>query len=151
MIITIDYLGVLMAAVASFAFGALWHSQLGFGMTWRSLMGLSEKDMRSTPSAADRQRARPLSPVQAMLLGFIATLLFAYVLAHFIVLAGVAAGGVSVGVALEAGFWVWLGFAVVILANGYLWEGKPLNLFLFNAAYQFLSIELMAGVIGVMH
>jgi hypothetical protein len=48
------------------------------------------------------------------------------------------------------GFWVWLGFVAVILANGLLWEGKSLNLFLFNIAYQFLSIELMAAIIGIM-
>lgn len=93
----------------------------------------------------------PLSPVQAMLLGFIAAVLFSYVLAHFVAIAGIAVGGVSVGLALETGFWVWLGFVVVTLANGFLWEGKPLALFAFNAAYQFLSIELMAGIIGLMY
>lgn len=140
MIITISYLGVLLAAIASFAFGALWHSQLGFGGYWQKLMGFSREDMHKMP----------LTPVQAMLLGFIATVLFAYVLAHFIAIAGIVVGGSSVGSALEIGFWVWLGFVAVILANGLLWEGKSLNLFLFNLAYQFLSIELMAIVIGIM-
>lgn len=139
MIITIDYLAVLVAAVASFAFGALWHSSLGFGAYWQRLMGLTREDMHKMP----------LSPVQAMLLGFIATVLFAYVLAHFIAFGGILVGGASVGSALEVGFWVWLGFVVVTLANSLLWEGRPFHLFLFNAAYQFLSIEIMAAVIGI--
>jgi len=140
MIITISYLGVLVAAVASFAFGALWHSGLGFGAYWQKLMGFTREDMHKMP----------LTPVQAMLLGFIATVLFSYVLAHFIALAGIVVGGSSLGSAMEVGFWVWLGFVAVILANGLLWEGESLNLFLFNLAYQFLSIELMAAIIGIM-
>lgn len=141
MIITISYLGVLVAAVASFAFGALWHSPLGFSNYWMGLMKFKPEDMR----------AMPLTPVQSMLLGFIATVLFAYVLAHFVAIGGIVVGGISVGLALEVGFWVWLGFVVVTLANGFLWEGKPLALFAFNAAYQFLAIEIMAAVLGVIH
>jgi hypothetical protein len=134
MIITFSYLAVLVAAVASFAFGALWHSPLGFGKYWQKLMGFS----------ADSMRNMPLTPVQAMLIGFIATVLFAYVLAHF-----VAVGSVDVGGALWVGFWVWLGFVVTTLANGWLWEGKSPKLFLFNCAYQLISIEIMAAILGL--
>lgn len=137
MIITIDYLGVLLAAIAAFAFGALWHSNFGFGGTWRSLMGFKESDMHKMP----------LTPAQAMLLGFIATVLFAYVLAHFVALAGAGDAASAMGV----GFWVWLGFVVVTVANGWLWEGKSVRLFLFNCAYQLLAVEIMAAIIGIVH
>lgn len=135
MVITIDYLAVLLAAVAAFALGAWWHSNFGFGAYWRGLMGFTHKDMRSMP----------LTPTQAMLIGFITTVLFAYVLAHFIALAN-AVDWLS---ALGVGFWVWLGFVLTTLAGGWLWEGKTPKLFLFNAAYQFISIELMAAIIGL--
>ncbi len=141
MIITISYLGVLVAAIASFAFGSLWHSPLGFANYWRTLIGAKEGEMHKMQ----------LAPVQSMLLGFIATVLFAYVLAHFIAVAGIALGGVSIGSALEVGFWVWLGFVVVTLSGGFLWEGKSLQLFAFNVAYQFISIMIMSFVLGIIH
>lgn len=139
MIISINYLAVLLAAVVSFGFGALWHSPLGFSKYWMKLMNLSEDDMRRMP----------LTPVQAMLIGFIVTMLFAYVLAHFVALTIPAAAPAWLSLSLQLGFWVWLGFVVPILANGWLWEGKSLTLFLFNAAYQLLAVEIMAFILGM--
>lgn len=133
--LSINYFAVLLAAIASFAFGALWHSPLGFSAYWQKLMGFTPEDMHKMP----------LTPVQAMLLGFVFTVLFAYVLAHFIVLTG--ANSVALG--LEVGFWVWLGFVVTTLANGWLWEGKSVKLFLFNSVYQLLSISIMAAVLSI--
>lgn len=131
----LNYLAVLVAALASFAVGGLWHSQVGFGKQWQRMMGFNEESIKKMP----------LTPTQAMIMGFIATLLFAYVLAQFVVLVG----ATSVALSLQLGFWVWLGFVVVTLANGWLWEGKPLKLFLFNCAYQLVSIEVMALLLGL--
>lgn len=135
--IAVNYLAVVAAAVAAFAVGAVWHSPIGFGKQWMRMMGLSEQDMHKMP----------LSPMQAMVGGFFATLLTAYVLAFLISLTG--AG--TPQTALQLGLWVWLGFLAPTLANGWLWEGKSLNLFGFNAAYALVSIEVMAVVLGLLH
>ncbi|MEK7109132.1 MAG: DUF1761 domain-containing protein [Patescibacteria group bacterium] len=133
--LSINYLAVLIAAVASFAFGALWHSPLGFGAHWQKLMEFTPESFKKMP----------LTPVQAMLIGFIVTVLFSYVLGYFVVLANAA----TFAAALSVGFWVWLGFVATTLAGGWLWEGKSIKLFLFNAAYQLISIEIMAAVLGL--
>ena len=135
--ITINYLAVVAAAILAYAVGAIWHSPIGFGKYWMHLMGLNEGHMKSMP----------LSATQAMVIGFFVTLLMSFVLAHLVVLVG--AG--SVDTALQLGFWLWLGFLAPTLANGWLWEGKSLKLFGFNAAYALVNIEIMALVLGLWH
>lgn len=134
MIPSINYLAVVLAAVLSFLIGAWWHSPWGFGKEWQRMMGLTPEDMRRMP----------LTGTQAMLIGFIVTVLVAYVLAHFVVLFGIVGWADS----LNLGFWVWLGFLAPTLANGWLWEGKSLKLFIFNAAYALVNIEVLALVLG---
>lgn len=135
--ITINYLAVLAAAVVAYAVGALWHSPAGFGTHWMKLMGFTNESMKSMP----------LSATQAMTIGFFVTLLSAYVLAQFIVWTGAS----TWQTALQLGFWVWLGFLAPTLMNGWLWEGKSVKLFAFNAAYLLVSIEVMALVLGLWH
>lgn len=133
--ISVNYMAVLLAAVASYAFGVLWHSPLGFSKYWMKLMDM-------TP---ERWRSLSLTPAQAMLIGFVMTLLFSYVLAHFVALVS----AFSLTLSFQLGFWVWLGFVVTTLANGWLWEGKSVRLFVFNAVYQLISIEIMAAILGI--
>jgi len=135
--ITVNYFAVVVAAVVAYAVGALWHSPAGFGKQWQRMMGLS----------ADSMKNMPLTAPQAMGIGFVVTLLVAFVLAYFQVLVGAN----SIPVALQLGFWVWLGFLAPTLANGWLWEGKSWKLFAFNAAYALVNIEIMALVLGLWH
>ncbi len=132
--IAINYFAVLVAAIAAYAVGAVWYSPIGFGKQWMKMMNLHKDDMHKMP----------LTPVQAMTLGFIFTLLIAYVFAHFVVLVG--AQGVAE--ALTLGFWLWLGFGLTTLAHGWLYEGKSLKLFLFNAAHLLVALLAMALVFG---
>ena len=133
--IAVNYWAVLGAALLAYAVGAWWYSPLGFGKQWMAMMGF-------TP---DSMRKMPLTPAQAMSLGAVTMLLMAYVLAHFSVILGAA----GVAASLTLGFWIWLGFIIPVIAGGWLWEGKSAKLFAFNAAYQLLSIEIMALVLGL--
>lgn len=135
--IAVNYLAVIAAAVAAFAVGAVWHSPVGFGAYWMKLMGFTEKDMHKMP----------LSPMQAMVGGFFATLITAYVFAVLISLTG--AG--TPQTAVQLGLWLWLGFLAPTLANAWLWEGRPLKLFAFNAAYALVSVVVMAVILGLAH
>ncbi len=119
--ITVNYIAVIVAGIVAYAVGAVWHSPVGFGKYWMKLMGFSENNMKNMP----------LTAAQAMSIGFVVTLLVAFVLAHFTVLVGAD----TWQTALQLGFWLWLGFLAPTLANGWLWEGKSLKLFAFNAAF----------------
>src|SRR3989344_5427918 len=133
--ITINYLAVVVAAALAFGLGAWWYSPLGFGKMWMAMMGLTEEKMKSMP----------LSPTQAMGVGAVVMLVQAFVLALFVSWIGVA----TFEGAMYLSFWVWLGFFVPTLANGWLWEGKTPKPFAFNAAYSLVSIALMALVLGL--
>jgi hypothetical protein len=131
----INYLVVLVAAIAAYAVGAIWYSPIGFGKQWMKLSGISKDDMHKMP----------LTPVQAMSLGFLFTLLISYVFAHFVVYIGVT----DLPSALTLGFWAWLGFGFTTLAHSWLYEGKSLKLFLFNAAHLLVAFLAMAAVYGL--
>lgn len=132
---TVNYLAVVVAGTVAYAVGAWWHSPWGFSKQWMKLMGFSKDDMHNMP----------LTPAQAMSIGFVVTLLVAYVLAVFMWLTY----AYTVSTALELGFWVWLGFLAPTLMNSWLWEGKSWKLFAFNAAFALVNIEVMALVLGL--
>jgi hypothetical protein len=105
---SINYMTVGIATVANFIIGALWYGPL-FGKTWMRLSGITMESMKGMS----------MTPVKAMTLGFIGTLLLSLVLAH-VAAAFEAAGAAG---ALELAFWIWLGFFLPVVAGGYLWEG----------------------------
>lgn len=129
---------ILGAAVAAFALGAFWYSPLGFGGVWMRLMGYTEESMKSMT----------MTPLRAMAIGFITTLLASYVLAHFVAVWKEAAFGTMTLVdGLTLGFWVWLGFQMTIQIGAVLWENRPWKLFFLNAAYQLLVVLLMSAIL----
>lgn len=125
---------VVAAAVASMAVGMVWYGPV-FGKLWRRLAGLSEADMRSMP----------LSPMPAMGLGLVLTLVMAYVVARFSEIWPV----LSAGDALRLGFLAWLGFLMPVTAGAWLWEGKSPKLFVLNAAHRLVDISVIALIVGL--
>ncbi len=130
--ITINFWAVLIAAIVNIVVGSLWYGPL-FGKMWKGLMGFTDESMKSMK----------LSAAHAMVGGLITALVMAYVLNHFAVLTGV----VGLDGAWQLAFWIWLGFMMTVSAGSFLWEGKPLKLFLLNAGQQLVSIFLMAVVL----
>lgn len=133
--ISINWLAVVVAAVVGFVVGWLWYGPL-FGKMWKSLMGFTDESMKSMP----------MKPATAIFWGFIASLVMAYVLAHFISLLGI----VDVLSALRFACWIWFGFMATQAIGVYLWEGKSFKLFFLCTAYQFVVLHLMALVLVMM-
>ncbi len=132
--IMINYWAVLGAAVASFVIGMLWYGPL-FGKQWMKLAGI-------TPASMKKMN---MSPARAMTLGFIVSLVTAYVLSHFVDLLSVT----TLGGAAQFAFWAWLGLIAPINLGAWLWEGKPFNLFVLNTAYWLVSVIVMSGIVAV--
>lgn len=135
-IVTVNYWAVLGAAVASFAVGMLWYGPL-FGKKWMAMMGITEKSMKSMKDSCI------LTPAQSMSIGFVSTLVMAYVLKHVLVYAGAA----TLAEGLQGAFWVWLGFLTTKALGGVLWENKSWNLYFLNTAHDLVSIAAMATVL----
>jgi|SRR5882724_6689538 len=128
----VNFVAVLVATVVNFIIGALWHGPV-FGKTWMRLQGFTPESVKSMK----------LKPMQAMILGFISTLVMAFVLALLV--------GSNLNTAAEAlllAFLLWLGFIVTTLAGSVLWEGRSVKLFLFNIAYQFVALAATALVLA---
>lgn len=129
----VNGLAVIVAAIAAFVVGFLWHGPL-FGRQWMSLAKITEAQIKEAQAAGMGK---------TMLIAFVAQLVTAYVIAHFAVLWG-AAGIVG---ALRLAFWSWLGFVVPVLLNPVLWERRSVHLYLFNIVYTFVSFAVIALVV----
>lgn len=134
----INYYAVGAAALANMVIGFLWYGPV-FGNHWKKLMGLTDETMKSMP----------LTPIQAMLGGLVMSILMAIVLAHSVTFgsAYLKIAGLSAG--LQAGFWNWLGFALTITAGSFLWEGRPLKLWVLNATYYLVSFLVMGTILAL--
>jgi len=131
----INYLAVLVAAIISMVIGGFWYSPLMFGKKWMELMNISPKDTIDM-----KKRATP-----SYIINFVAALLMAFVLAHFVDYAQAA----TFIEGLQAGFWVWLGFVATISLGSVLWENKPVTLYAINAGYQLVNLLIMGVILAL--
>ena len=133
--IEVNYLVILVSAIISFIIGALWYSLL-FGKSWTKLMGFSAKDIEKT---------KKKSMAKTYLIGFVAQLILAYVLANFVIYAD--AKTFSEGI--QVGFFIWLGFVATISLGMILWENKPIKLYLINTGYWLVSLIIQGMILSV--
>ncbi len=130
--ITVNYWAVLVAGLIYMGVGAIWYGPL-FGKMWMKLVGITEESMKKMP----------LTPIQSMVGGLVTALIMACTLSKLAVIYG-AMGVVG---AWSMAFFVWFGFMMPNTASSFLWEGKPLKLFLINASMQLVAMFLMALVL----
>src|SRR5215472_7075497 len=93
----VNYLAVLVAAIAVFLLGGLWYSPLLFAKKWIALMGKPEDELKAASSSM------PLAYVSVFFCGLLTSFALAVVLNHFTEptpLRGAAVGALC-----------WLGFA----------------------------------------
>lgn len=126
----VNYIAVLLAAVASMVVGYLWYGPL-FGKKWMSLMGVKEMGDKS-------QMPKNYSIV------FVGSLVTAYVTAVFLGLTNMT----TLTGALTLAFWAWLGFQAPLLVSSVLWEGKSWNLYCLNAVYWLVNLLVISSVLS---
>ncbi len=127
---SIDWAAVGVAALASFAVGAVWYSPPLFGKAWQRAAGLSDADLARGNVA--------IVFGGAFALNLLATIVFAMFL------------GPAPGVAFGAGvgFSAGLAWVSAYLGINYLFERKSLALFAINAGYSTLAFTVMGAVLG---
>ena len=88
--VPINYLAVLVAAIANMVIGSFWYSPKGFGKQWMALSGI-------TPTNIDAAKAKGMQKTYAI--AFVGSLLMSYILSHALFFAstylqtsGIAAG-----------------------------------------------------------
>ena len=124
----VNYLAVVLAALSAFVLGGLWYSLL-FAKPWAALTGQSDEMLKSGNKAVVFGGA------------FLLNLVAAYVLAMFV-------GGTGLRFSTLAGLAVGLCWVAVSLGINYLFERRPIGLWLINGGYFTLQYTLMGAIIG---
>lgn len=129
-----SYLGVLVAAIAGFAFGAAWYTALS--RQWMAARGLSEAEVRA--------RTGP-SPLP-FIISFIALLIMGWMLSG--ILLHLARGGTAMSArsGLVSGFFLWLGFVITTMAVNHAFQGERRTLTLIDGGH-WLGVLLIQGAI----
>lgn len=129
----VNYLAVLVAAIAAHVLGFLWYGPL-FGKTWMKLMNISDKD---------KDKAKQKGMAKLYVLSTIGSLIMAGVIAVLL------EGNVNLMSGLLIGLLGWLGFMVPKGLGAVLWEGKPWSLYALNTTFDLVSLLMMGAILGV--
>lgn len=128
----VNLFAVFIAALSSFALGGIWYSPLLFQRAWMEACGLTELDLKT------------VNPKKVFAGSFVLSLLIALSLSLFF--GPTPTLGVSVGAAFLIGL-CWIGSAYGIT---YLFEQRPLKLFLINSGYHILQFTIMGLILGLL-
>ena len=138
--VSINYLAVLLAAASTMIVGATWYAPKVFGNTWAKL---AKVDLNANIPASK----------MAMTYGlvFLASLLTAFVLAHFTFLSYefYKSDFTFLQTALITSVWAWLAFTAARILTHDLFEGRRKKLTLLNAAHELLTFVVMGLIIGL--
>lgn len=127
----VNLIAVLLCGVSSLVLGGIWYSPLLFAKAWQQAAGLSDEQAKSGN--------------MAMIFGltFLLSLIAAYVFGMFLGQTMPLAGAVG------AGFAAGLCWVAASLGINYLFERRPLSLWLINSGYHTLQFTLFGLILGV--
>ena len=135
----VNFYAVLVAALANFIIGFLFHGPL-FGKTWMRLANV-------VPTGNEK-----FSDMYGqMFKNYVSNVLFAYVLAVVYLYASTSAlmtGTSAVCNGLAVAFWVWLGFIVTSSSMEVIWMKRSTKLWIFEMVASLVSILAMGAIIA---
>ena len=138
--IDVNYLAVLVAAVAAMVVGFAWYSPALFGKQWMKLMGYSSESLKKAQKEMGKWYG----------LSFVLALVTAYVLSHVMALGDNFYHYPRVQSGLTSAFWMWLGFVMPVQLMTEVFGGKKWKLFYINTGHQLVSMLVMGIVLGVL-
>lgn len=130
--LSVNYVSVLVAAVAGFAVGGLWYSPVLLGKEWLKEMKLSQEDIKKQGHSSLYMNA------------FIQGLITALFLAIFFQALGVKNGVMGAYV----GLFICIGFVATSLATNYFFEGKSTELVWINIGHHLATFMAMGAIVG---
>ena len=134
----INYLAVVVAAVAGWLVGAVWYNVLA--NHWLAAQGWSMEAFKQE-QAAIKGDPRAYLP---FVLAFVANLAMAWVLAGLIG----HLGQVTIRGGVISGAFAWLGFVVTTIAVNYAFGGRRWRLFAIDAGHWLAALVVKGIIIG---
>lgn len=128
----INYLAVVVAAIAYMALGALWYSPTLFGNAWMRAIGKTKEQL-----AADFS---PMNYLWALITSFLAS----YGIARIMLWTGGQGIGDAVKIAIVAG----ICFVLATMSVNDIFESRPKGLILINVLYHIAGFIIVGIIIG---
>jgi hypothetical protein len=125
-----SFLALGTSVIASFIFGFLWYGPI-FGKTWAGLMGF----------AFDPEKCKGAPPASSLLLTLLGTAFTTFTMAYILNTCNPPCGHIRIALL------VWLGFYVPFFFGQVSWEKRPWKLFVLNAVYYMLSLQLISFIL----
>jgi hypothetical protein len=125
----INWLSVVIAAIASFIVGGVWYGPL-FGRVWMEAFGFTKTELEKRNTA------------KIFGLSFILSCIAALILEMFI------GQEADIVFGTIAGFFVGFGWVATFLGILYLFEGQRFKAYLINAGYCMITFTLMGLILG---
>ncbi|CAN5249806.1 DUF1761 domain-containing protein [soil metagenome] len=132
----INYIAVVLALVSSMIIGSIWYTPRVFGNYWMKAAGI-------TPSGNAKDAIRPLA------ITVVVSFITAWVLAGAVSISFAFYGGSFLVNALVTGLILWAGFTAARFITHDAFDGRPAGLTVLNVAHEFVTIMVMALIIGV--
>ncbi len=134
----INLLAVIVAAIAAFVLGFLFHGPLT-GKLWMKLANIH-------PTGNEKFK----DMIPQMLWNLLSNLVTAYVLAAIYLFASSSPylGGRGTGTGIVVALWIWIGFLVTSSSIEVIWMGRKAKLWLFEAACSLVVMIVMGAIIG---
>ena len=129
----INYLAIVIAILINMGLGALWYSPILFAKPWMAANGFTEESIREAGGATK---------------GYVVSVIVSVVVAFAIASFAEAAGSDTAIEGLILGLAAGLGFVATTAGVSYVFESRPLKLYLINAGYPVVSFALMGLLIG---
>lgn len=134
----INYLTVLVCAVAAMGLGAVWYGPL-FGKKWMEIVGATAMDEA-------RRKEMQRGAVKLYVVQFLLTLFQVWVLAYYI-------AGWTEASGLGNALWIWAAFIVPTVAAGAMWNNDSTKIswarFLIQGGYQLAIFVIFGLVLGM--
>ena len=126
----VNWLALIVAAVADMIIGSLWYSPVLFGDRWMKAMGKRKEDLGD--------------PAGAMTVAIPSALVSAFVLA--LVLASLGVDSLLAGAGV--GLLLWLGFTLPPVALKHAFEGDSRTVAVLFLAYRLVALLIAGAIIG---
>lgn len=136
--VEVNWLAIVLATASTMVVGSIWYTPKVFGNLWMRLAHIKPEDQKK------------MGWVYPMVATLVVTFITAYVLAHVTFLAHSFFNNSFLEDALNTGFWLWLGFTAARLITHDAFEGRRKKLTLLNISHEFVTIMVMALIIGLL-
>jgi hypothetical protein len=138
--VEVNYLAVLIAAVAFMVVGFLWYSPMLFAKQWMKLKGYTAESMKKAQKEMGKWYA----------VSFVLALITAYVLSHVMTLSQNFFNYAPVMTGVTTAFFMWLGFVMPVQMTGQIFGEKKWSLFAIDTGYQLTGMLVMGVVLGLL-